>query len=101
MSSCEEVISDPNCDYFGEHKESVQQTEYVSEEDSDYNGSNLSSEGTYLDVDSDLPFVCDICNKIFKTEGGSYTKHMQKGIQKEPAVSKNEFEPGAVSCCAV
>ena len=63
----EEVVSDPDCDYFGENKETAESTDFVSEDDGDYNGSDLCSEGTDLDVEDNLPFVCDICNKIFKT----------------------------------
>ena len=40
------VVTDLDCDYFQEQKESVECTEYVSEEDSDYNGSDVSSECT-------------------------------------------------------
>ena len=43
-----------------------------------------------MDVEDDLPFVCDICNKIFKTLGW-FTKHMENGVHKQPAVSMNEF----------
>ena len=86
----DEVESDPDCDYFGENKDTAESTEYVSDDDSDYNASDLCSEGTDLDVEDDLPFVCDICNKIFKTLGW-FTKHMQNGVHKQPAVSMNEF----------
>ena len=76
----DKVVSDSDCDYFGENKETAESTDYVFEDDSDYNGSDLCSEGTDLDVEDDLPFVCDICNKIFKTQGW-FTKYMQKGVQ--------------------
>ena len=50
----------------------------------------MSSEATDLDFEEDLPFVCDISNKIFKTHVW-YAKHMEKGVHKEPAVGMNEF----------
>jgi len=33
----DEVVSDPDCDYFGENKDTAESTEYVSDDDSDYN----------------------------------------------------------------
>ena len=50
--------------------------------DSDVSGQSSCEDG--------LPFVCDQCNKIFKTPGW-YTKHMQARVHCAPAVSMKQF----------
>ena len=52
------------------------ETEYNSDEDSNYTDSDVSIQSTCDDIEDGLSFVCDQCNKIFKTLGW-YTKHMQ------------------------
>ena len=42
------------------------------------------------DIEDDLPFVCDQCNKVFKTLPW-FTKHMEAGVHRAPAVSMKQF----------
>ena len=66
------------------------QSEYNSGDDSDYTGSEVCSLSSTGEVEDDLPFVCDECNKIFKTQFW-FMKHMQAGVHRAPAVSMKQF----------
>ena len=45
------------------------ETDYKSDEDSDYMDSDVSIQRTCDEIEDGLSFVCDQCNKIFKTLG--------------------------------
>ena len=64
------------------------ETEYNSDEDSDYTDSDVSIQSTFDEIEAGLSFVCDQCNKIFKTLGW-YRKQMQ-ARQGSPAVSMKQ-----------
>ena len=64
--------------------------EYNSDNDSDYTPSDACSDCTEYDSKDDVPFFCEKCNKIFKRLDW-YTKHMQHGVHKAPAVGMQEF----------
>ena len=60
------------------------ETEYNSGDDSDYTGSDVCSLSRTGEVEDDLPFVCDECNKFSKPSFGSrsickqgFTVHLQ------------------------
>ena len=42
------------------------EADYKSDEDSDYSDRDASSQSNSDDIEDDLPFVCDQCNKVFK-----------------------------------
>ena len=80
----DQMQSVPDSELFGV------ESEYNSGEDSDYTGSDVFSLSSTGEVEDDLPFVCDECNKIFKTQFW-FNKHMQAGVHRAPAVSMKQF----------
>ena len=64
--------------------------EYNSEEDSDWTSSDVQSECSDLDLDDLLPFHCDECNRMFKSEMW-FERHMERGVHKKPAVSMKTY----------
>ena len=83
----DQVQSVPDSELFG----TSVKTEYNSDQDSDYTDSNISIQSTCDDIEDGLSFVCDQCNKIFKTLG-SYTKHMQASKLQGSLCTCSEYE---------
>ena len=48
------------------------------------------NEHSDLDEDDDLPFICEECGQVFKTQLW-FCRHMQRGKHKKPAVSMKDF----------
>ena len=69
----------------GEELEGDNDSDYGSDCDDD-----VSSECSDLDEDDDLPFICEECGQIFKTQLW-FCRHMQRGKHKKPAVSMKDF----------
>ena len=69
----------------GEELEGDNDSDYGSDRDDD-----VSSECSDLDEDDDLPFICEECGQIFKTQLW-FCRHMQRGKHKKPAVSMKDF----------
>ena len=80
----DQLQSVPDSELFGV------ETEFKSDEDSDYMDSDVSSQSSCDEIEDGLPFVCDQCNKIFKTLGW-YMKHMQGRVHCAPVVSMKQF----------
>ena len=68
----------------GEELEGDNDSDYGSDRDDD-----VSSECSDLDEDDDLPFICEECGQIFKTQLW-FCRHMQRGKHKKPAVSMKD-----------
>ena len=62
----------------------------------------VSGECSDLDEDDDLPFICEECGQIFKTQLW-FSRHMQRGKHKKPAVSMKDFvqKKNAAAHCTV
>ena len=69
----------------GEELEGDHDSDYCSDCDDE-----VSSECSDLDEDDDLPFICEECGQIFKTQLW-FSRHMQRGKHKKPAVSMKDF----------
>ena len=69
-------------------------TEVAGDSGSDYDcncgDSDVSSVCSDTDVDDEVPFVCEECGQIFKTQLW-FCRHMQRGKHKKPAVSMKDF----------
>ena len=59
--------------------------EHSSGEDSDWTSSDIDSDSTDFDIQEMLPFHCDECGRIFKSEIW-FQRHMAKGVHKKRAV---------------
>ena len=68
--------------------------EVAGDSGSDYDcncgDSDVSSVCSDTDVDDEVPFVCEECGQIFKTQLW-FCRHMQRGKHKKPAVSMKDF----------
>ena len=61
-----------------------------SEQDSEWTSSDVDSGSTDFDVEEILPFHCDECGRIFKSEIW-FQWHLAKGVHKKPAVGMKAF----------
>jgi len=69
----------------GEDLECDHDSDYASDCDDE-----VSSECSDLDEEDDLPFICEECGQIFKTQLW-FCRHMARGKHKKPAISMNDF----------